>query len=333
MRENVEPPSTEAAAFFDEMADKYDEIWELPWYAWLFARLHTLIFQNIIRPYAPQTVLDVGCGTGFQSFLYAAFRARVVGIDASPQMVRIAQEKAAQFPAERGRLLTIPALFPFIRPYNRWIQEHIDSGRPEEYFSPVFAVADARRLPFLDETFDHVNCCGSILSLVPEYPLVLAEIARVLKPGGTLFLEAEGRWNGDLLWTLADALAGGRQYGMPWEQARAMVRPSFSAPVTVDYPFEHASLRLTLFTRRGLWRDLQRVGLKVLRNWTIHSLTNVIPSPLLHRKDVPGGILWLFRVLAWAEKRIPLPLPGCSLAFVAQKASALDEGNSGKASQ
>lgn len=317
--ESVEPPSAGTAAFFDGMADEYDGIREFPWYAWLFARLHTLIFQNIICPYAPQTVLDVGCGTGFQSFLYAAFGARVVGIDVSPRMVCIAREKMVRFPVERVGLLTIPAPFPFVRLYNRWIQEHLDGARPEGCVSPIFEVADARRLPFSDQTFDHVNCCGSTLSLVPEYPRVLAEMARVLKPGGTLFLEAEGRWNGDLIWTLADALVGGRQYGMSWKQARTMVSLPFSAPVTVDYPFEHDRLKLTLFTRRGLEQDLQRLGLKVLRNWTVHSLTNVIPSPFLHQRKVPKGILRMFRVLAWAEERIPLALPGCSLVLVARK--------------
>ncbi|MBC7227524.1 MAG: methyltransferase domain-containing protein [Thermoflexales bacterium] len=319
MGENAEPPSTGAAIFFDGMAGEYDEIQKLPWYAWLFARLHTLIFHNIIRPYAPQTVLDVGCGTGFQSFLYAAFGARVIGIDASPRMVGIAREKAARFPREWAALLTISAPFPFVRPYNRWIQQYLDGVGPKAYVPPGFEVADARRLPFRDETFDHVNCCGSILSLVPEYLQVLAEMARVLKRGGTLFLEAEGRWNGDLLWTMADALAGGRRYGMSWEQTLAMVRPPFSAPVTVDYPFEHAWLKLTLFTRRGLWRDLRQLGLRVLKNWTVHSLTNCIPSPVLHREEIPGGILWLFQVLAHIEERIPLALPGCSLVFVAQR--------------
>ncbi|MCS7282259.1 MAG: methyltransferase domain-containing protein [Anaerolineae bacterium] len=317
----AEPPSVEPTTFFDEFANGYDQILRFPWYAWLFARLHTLIVHTIIRPYSPQTVLDVGCGTGFQSFLYAAFGARVVGIDVSPRMVRIAREKAVRFPAERVALLTIPALFPFVRPYNQWIQKHLDGTGPEVCVCPIFEIADARRLPFRDRTFEHVNCCGSTLSLVPEYPQALAEMVRVLKPGGTLFLEAEGRWNGDLFWTLADALTGGRRYGMSWKQARGMLCRPFSAPVTVDYPFEHTSLRLTLFTQRGLQQDLQRFGLKILKNWTIHSLTNLIPSPLLHQQDTPAGIRWLFRILAWAEKNVPLALPGCSLVFVAQKAT------------
>jgi len=159
--------------------------------------------------------------------------------------------------------------------------------------------------------------------LVPEYSRVLGEMARVLKPGGTVFLEAEGRWNGDLIWTLADAMVGGRRYGMPWKRALALARPPFSAPVTVDYPFEDAVLKLTLFTRRGLQRDLRRLGLRVLKNWTVHSLTNLIPSPWLHQRDVPPAILRLFRALARAEERIPLALPGCSLVFVARKEVSL----------
>lgn len=298
----------------------YESFQELPWYAWLFVRLHTLIVQNVIQSYSPRTVLDVGCGTGFQSFLYAAFGARVVGIDIDPIAIRIAQEKAPQFSRENSALLSIRAPFPFVRTYNRWVRDVLDRTSPQAPPPPAFIVADARSLPFPNGTFDHINSCGSVLSLIPEHQQALSEMVRVLKPGGTLFLEAEGRWNGDLLWTLTDALRGNRWgYGMPWQRAQALVRRPFSAPVTVDYPDEDEWLRLTLFTRRGLRRDLQRLGMEVLRNWTIHSLTNMIPSLLLHRRDVPEGILWLFRVLSRAEERIPLALPGCSLVFVAQK--------------
>ncbi len=122
-----------------------------------------------------------------------------------------------------------------------------------------------------------------------------------------------------MVWTLADALVGGRWYGMPGKRALVLCRLPFSAPVAIEYPFENVHLRLTLFTRRALQRDLQRLGLKVRKTWTVHSLTNLIPSPLLHRRDVSRGLRGLFEALAWAEERIPLALPGCSLVFFAQK--------------
>lgn len=319
MEEPVEPPLNWAPGDFDQVAATYDDIREFPWYAWLFVRLHTLIVQHVIRLYAPQTVLDVGCGTGFQSFLYAAFGARVVGIDISAPMIRSAQAKLSPPPEDLMTLLALGAPFPFVRSYHHWLQESLNRAKGQ-WAPPFFEIADARRLPFRDNTFDHVNCCGSVLSLVPEHSPVLGEIARVLRPGGTLFLEAEGRWNGDLFWTLTDALLGGRiGYGMPWKQAVALLRVPFSAPVVIDYPFEDATLKLTLFTRRYLRQNLQRLGLSVIKTWTVHSLTNLIPSPLLHRREVPRWLLGLFQVLARVEERFPLALPGCSLVFLARK--------------
>jgi ubiquinone/menaquinone biosynthesis C-methylase UbiE len=52
--------------------------------------------------------------------------------------------------------------------------------------APVI-VADARRLPFADESFDIVVCRGG-LHEIPQVSLAFAEIARVLRPAGTLLV-------------------------------------------------------------------------------------------------------------------------------------------------
>ena len=49
---------------------EYDDIVSL-WYSWLYCRLHFLITKEIINAYNPRLTFDVGCGTGFQSFLHA----------------------------------------------------------------------------------------------------------------------------------------------------------------------------------------------------------------------------------------------------------------------
>ena len=84
-----------AEQVFNEMRDGYDDINDL-WYAWLFSRLHFLIAREVLSTWdqsKPRLVLDIGCGTGFQSFLYAVTGARVVGVDISHELIRVAREK------------------------------------------------------------------------------------------------------------------------------------------------------------------------------------------------------------------------------------------------
>ncbi len=47
-----------------------------------------------------------------------------------------------------------------------------------------FVVAEGRKLPFADNLFDYVREWG-VLHHIPNYPVALKEIARVLKKGGT----------------------------------------------------------------------------------------------------------------------------------------------------
>ena len=52
---------------------------------------------------------------------------------------------------------------------------------------PEFVTADLARLPFADGSFDCVTC-GYVLEHLPDPEPGLAEMARVLQPGGRLFL-------------------------------------------------------------------------------------------------------------------------------------------------
>lgn len=57
-----------------------------------------------------------------------------------------------------------------------------------------FQKMDMRQLEFADHTFDGVLAAYSIIHIpTPELPGVLAEIARILKPGGhALFITQQG---------------------------------------------------------------------------------------------------------------------------------------------
>lgn len=94
-------------------------------------------------------VLDVGCGSGWASRLMAdkAHSGRVVGIDISDEMVRVAQESSRAFP------------------------------------NVEFEVATAEKLPFDDGEFTHAFSMES-LYYYADIPGALREIRRVLAPGG-----------------------------------------------------------------------------------------------------------------------------------------------------
>lgn len=69
--------------------------------------------------------------------------------------------------------------------------------------------ADAARLPFATG-FADVVCAGEILEHVPDLPAVVAEVCRVLRPGGTLVLDtlADTALSRFLAVTLAERLPG-----------------------------------------------------------------------------------------------------------------------------
>lgn len=102
-------------------------------------------------------VLDVGCGSGNLTLTtkrYAGRSGSVYGIDASPEMIDVARKNAKQ--------------------------TGIDA---------MFDVALIEKLPFEDATFDIVISRLVMHHLPADLKQqALAEISRVLKPGGTIFL-------------------------------------------------------------------------------------------------------------------------------------------------
>jgi SAM-dependent methyltransferase len=99
---------------------------------------------------ARQKILDVGCGIGFWFREFWDRGARdLTGVDLSPRSVELARR--------RCELLGVRA---------------------------AIHVANAEQLPFADATFTHINCHG-VVHHTPHPGQAVAEIARVLKPGGT----------------------------------------------------------------------------------------------------------------------------------------------------
>ena len=308
---------------FDEMGSTYDEIQDL-WYSWLFCRIHFFIVKDVLCQWTdtPRQVLDAGCGTGFQSFLYANAGAKVIGIDISPGLIQVAERKKHN-PPTIGSILK--PTFRFTETYNTKLETLLADclGSPQ-YKAPEFYVQSLLDLKIPDSTIDHVNCCGSVLSFIEDCDTALREISRVLKPGGTFIFEVEAKYNLDLVWTLLDALTGGHfGYETELKESIAPFKTRCSEYVDVEYPFGEVEnpvyMPIKLYTRRGLRQDFAKHKLAAKKWRTIHSITNLLPSTILDSERPSRLITSVFSALATLEEVSPLRLPGCSIVVIGEK--------------
>ena len=123
-----------------------------------------------------------------------------------------------------------------------------------------------------------------------------------MRSGARLLLEYERRWCLDLVWTVVSGMSGDPLgYGLRPAEARALAARPWRTGVWVDYP---GYPKLRLFTDRELGEMLARSGLRAERSWGIHAVTNLLPSPILHRARVPAPLRPLYRALCSADSRI-----------------------------
>ena len=101
-------------------------------------------------------VLEVGVGSGVNLPLYGPAVTRVVGLDPSPELLRLASRRAAD--------LAIPVSLPR---------------------------ASAEHLPLADAVFDTIVMTWTLCS-IPNPIAALTEMRRVLKPGGQLLFVEHG---------------------------------------------------------------------------------------------------------------------------------------------
>jgi ubiquinone/menaquinone biosynthesis C-methylase UbiE len=104
-------------------------------------------FERSVGPSGPLRLLDLGCGTGQSRQLYARHTKEYVGVDLCERAIAAARVRF---------------------PESKWL------------------VADARTLPFPDESFD-VVAFSSVLHHIPDFSAALREAGRVLRPGGKVF--------------------------------------------------------------------------------------------------------------------------------------------------
>ena len=121
-------------------------------------------------------VLDLGCGGGRHTFELVRRGARVVALDHSASDLH---DTAA-------------------------VLEAMDAaGEAPAHATATVVQGDARRLPFPAGTFDRV-VASEVLEHVVEDRAVIAEIARVLRPGGLVAVSVPRWWPERICWALSE---------------------------------------------------------------------------------------------------------------------------------
>lgn len=126
---------------------------------------------------AGMRVLDLGCGRGrhLHALYWNETPLDVVGVDLSHGEVKAALDGFFELPPPEPK---------------------------SDRRSAVLSAGDAARLPFPDASFDRV-ICSEVLEHVPDPDAVLAEISRILKPGGLFAASVPRYWPEKICWQLS----------------------------------------------------------------------------------------------------------------------------------
>lgn len=219
-------------------------------------------------------VLDLGCGGGRHAFEAGKRGADVVALDTNSADLKDVRDM---------------------------FQALADAG---EISAPALALrASGLALPFPAESFDRV-IAAEILEHVPDDQTMIAEAARVLKPGGMIAVTVPRWWPERICWVLSDSY----------------------------HQVEGGHVRI--YRRRHLIRHLRAAGLEPVRTHHAHALH----SPYWWLKCAVGpdndtAIVRLYhRFLCWDIMRAPKlirllerilnPVLGKSLVIYARKTGA-----------
>jgi 2-polyprenyl-3-methyl-5-hydroxy-6-metoxy-1,4-benzoquinol methylase len=217
---------------------------------YLIYLFHTVTYRWAGRSVAGKDVLDYGCGSGYGAALLAEEARSVVGVDVASDVIEVAAGRY-QHPNLRFQL-----------------------------------VGEAGPLPFGDASFDVVTSF-QVIEHVPDVDRYLAEIARVLRPLGTVLLATPNR---------AVRLY---RFQQPWNRWHVTEYDRQGLTAVVANYFRHVEL----FDMTG---EKRVVGIELARYRRVRLLTLPVTLPL-----VPDAVRrWALGVLRAVVMRRRRPWDG-----------------------
>lgn len=178
---------------------------------------------------APQSILDIGCGTGFFTRLLADKykKAHIYVTDLSESMV-------CHTKAQHAKRL------PWQRKYHH-------------------TISDAVALPYKDASFDLVTS-NLTMQWVPDVSAMMREMRRVLKPGGLILFSTFGRRTlSELRQTLAHINPEHTSSVLPFPDVMSLGN-SLGECAVEDYVTDTDLFTLTYPNTMGLVRELKGIG-------------------------------------------------------------------------
>jgi len=135
--------------FYDNFAENYDQNRYSSDKQKKIDEYAKAVVLDLVGDVEHKTVLDCGCGTGRFADLFVQRGAKVVGMDISENMIKIAKKK-------------VPLA--------------------------EFVIGDVLNMPFEERQFDIV-ACSQVLTHLHEYRKPLLEMKRVIKENGTITID------------------------------------------------------------------------------------------------------------------------------------------------
>jgi SAM-dependent methyltransferase len=202
---------------------------------------------------APGVALDAACGTGRFAEFLARQGHQVIGVDSSPDMLAHARRR-------------------------------VPGGE--------FRVAPLERLPLPDDAVDVIVCALALVH-VPELPPVLAEFARVLRPGGDLVISDVHHE----LVTRGSVITASGPAGEPRIVATYRHQPGDYLRAALSLGLQVRRCEEPRAARRAGPLPAPAAGIGDWRDWP-WSLLDYLPSAARAAGGRPHLIIWHFRQAA-----------------------------------